>query len=196
MTTLGAQRSLIHWQSIIEICLVGIPEDINIHSSFRGRLHELVLRGFVEFVDVLDSAHDSGEVDGKLGQVSSLGIVHQCVNPGRRRSSEFHRLESFLLHDSSLEHVDASLDDVQLDKSAVSIILVRDHVQRRPVETVDISNATEPVLKESKILSLLRRYKELRYKSAMAHCPTFHSAAVVVSAYDYVFDAKMSNGIL
>ena len=30
----------------------------------------------------------------------------------------------------------------------------------------------------------------------MARCPTFHSAAVVVSAYDYVFDAKMSNSIL
>lgn len=86
-----------------------------------------------------------------------------------------------LLDVGRLHDVAALLQDVELDEALVSVILVLDGVQLLFVETVNVTNVSQPGVEEAKILG--------------GH-GGLDTTAAVVTADDDVLDAKVADGIV
>lgn len=105
---------------------------------------------------MLEAAHFLLEVDRDLFKEALLGIEDHGVDARNRGTSCLGGLHALLLNDSGLQDIDAGLDHVELDEFAVLLLLALDLVERSAVNSGHVTDAAEPVLDESKILSLQR----------------------------------------
>lgn len=86
-----------------------------------------------------------------------------------------------LLDGSSLDDVAALLDNVELDKAVVALLLIRNGIKLGFVQTVDIANVSQPGVEQAQILG--------------GH-GSLDTAAAVVAADNDVLDAEMADGVV
>jgi hypothetical protein len=139
--------------------------------------------GVIESIDSFDFGHVIIQVNLKIYKSASLGIKDTGVDAWERSVGGISlSFQSTALNGSSLVQVHALFNNIQLNQSAVTEFGILKAIQFDPVQAVNVSKVSEPVLKWGRVV--------------ISGSGSTNSTTIVVSADDNIRNLQVVDGVL